>query len=218
MVTSHWIYTSSGESRSVLLIILDVVCGRSIGKRVGEALLTHLKSMGHPVMAKLLNTVSDNGLDAISAVATLFCLVNTFVGYKQMLSSNHGRCADNSVQTGVLQLLKLVRDIMAHLCTALVGIRRSKVVRHAYRRKAEVANLVSKEPTHQDSPTRWNSTHDMGNDAILKRVPLDVTMGRYEGLIGVGQLSDAQSGYIEGVTGFLLLPRQVMASLSAERK
>jgi hypothetical protein len=35
MVTAHWIDTSSGESRSVLLTILDVVCGRGIGKRVG---------------------------------------------------------------------------------------------------------------------------------------------------------------------------------------
>jgi hypothetical protein len=60
MVTAHWIDTSSGESRSVLLTILDVVCERVIGKRIGEALFTHLKSMGHPVMAKLLNFVSDN--------------------------------------------------------------------------------------------------------------------------------------------------------------
>jgi hypothetical protein len=43
-------------------------------------------------------------------------------------------------------------------------------------------------------------------------------MGRYEVVIGVGQLSNAQSGYIEGLTGFMLFPRQVMASLSAERK
>jgi hypothetical protein len=107
---------------------------------------------------------------------------------------------------------------MAHLRTALIGIRRSKVVRHSCRREAEVANLVSKEPTHQDSPTRWNSTHDMRNGAILKRVSLDVTMRRYEGVIGGGKLSDAQWGYIEGVTGFLRLPRQVMTSLSAKRK
>jgi hypothetical protein len=200
------------------LTILDVVCGSGIDKRVGEALFTHLKSMGHPVLAKLLNVVSDNGSDAISAVATLFCLVNTLVGYNQMLSSNHVRCACRSVQIGVIQVLKLVRDIMAHLRMAVVVIRRSKVVRHAYRGEAEVAILVSKEPTHQDSPTRWNSTHDMGNHAILKRVPFDVTLGRYEGVIGVGQLSDAQRGYIEGVTGFLRLPRQVMASLLAERK
>jgi hypothetical protein len=53
---------------------------------------------------------------------------------------------------------------------------------------------------------------------ILKRVPLEVTMGRYDGVIGVGKLSNAQWGYIEGVTGFLRLPCQVMASLSAERK
>jgi hypothetical protein len=82
-----------------------------------------------------------------------------------MLSSNHVRCADYSVQIGVIQVLKLVSDIMAHLCAALVGIRRSNVIRHAYRREAEVSNLVSKEPMHQDSPTRCNSTHDMGNDA-----------------------------------------------------
>jgi hypothetical protein len=97
MVTAYWIDTSSGESRSVLLTILDVFCGSGIGKRVCEALSTHLNNMWPPFMAKLLNFVSDNGSDAISAVATLFCLVNTFVGYKQMLSSNHVRCADHSV-------------------------------------------------------------------------------------------------------------------------
>jgi hypothetical protein len=63
MVTAHWIDTSSGESRSVLLTILDVVYGRGIVKRVIEALFTQLKSMGHPVMVKLLNVVSDNGSD-----------------------------------------------------------------------------------------------------------------------------------------------------------
>jgi hypothetical protein len=96
MVTAHWIDASSGESRSVLLTILDVVCGGGIGKRVGDVLFTHLKCMGHPEMAKLLNVVSDNGSDAISAVATLFCLVNTFVGYKQTLLSNHVKCIELS--------------------------------------------------------------------------------------------------------------------------
>jgi hypothetical protein len=97
MVTAHWIDTSSGESRSVLLTILDVVCGMGIGNRVGEALFTHLKSMWHPFMENLLNVVSDNGSDAISAFETLFCLVNTFVGNKQMLWANQVRRADNYV-------------------------------------------------------------------------------------------------------------------------
>jgi hypothetical protein len=97
MVTAHWIYTSSGESRSVLLTILDVVCGIGIGNRVGEDLFTHLKSKWHPFMDKLLNVVIDNGSDAISAFETLFCLVNTFVGNKQMLWANQVRRANNYV-------------------------------------------------------------------------------------------------------------------------
>jgi hypothetical protein len=59
---------------------------------------------------------------------------------------------------------------------ALIRIRRSKVMRQQYRVEVAAAGLASKESTHQDSPMRWNSIHEMCADAFGKRVVLDSIM------------------------------------------
>jgi hypothetical protein len=79
-------------------------------------------------------------------------------------------------------------------------------MRQTYRCEADLASFVSKEPTHQDCPTRWNSTHKMGNDAFSKRVPLDHIMNLYNNEIGVNVLSDDQWERIAVVTAFLQPP------------
>jgi hypothetical protein len=135
-----------------------------------------------------------------------------------MRPCNYIRCADHSVQLAVLKVLVRIKDINAQLRQALVCIRRSKTMHQAYRREAELAGFVSKEPLHQDCPTRWNSTHEMGRDAFSKRVPLDHIMNLYNDTIGVDVLSDEQWERIVAVTAFLRPPRQVMESLAADRK
>jgi hypothetical protein len=101
------------------------------------------------------------------------------VGYEQMLRSNRVPCSDYSLQLGVVKVLTLIQQTNGQLRQALVSIRRSKVMRQEYRRAAEVAGLSSKEPTHPDSPTRWNSTHDMGVNATAKRFALDSIMEQF---------------------------------------
>jgi hypothetical protein len=91
-------------------------------------------------------------------------------------------------------------------------------MRQAYRHKADLAGFASKKPPHQDCPTRWNSTHEMGNDACSKRVPLDHIMNLYNDTIGVDVLSDEQWERIAAVIAFLRPPRQVIESLAADRK
>jgi hypothetical protein len=76
----------------------------------------------------------------------------------------------------------------------------------AYRRKADFVGFASKEPTHQDCPTRWNSTHEMANDAFNKRVPLDHIMNFYNDKIGVDVLFDDQWERIATMTAFLHPP------------
>ena len=218
VVTAHWINTVTAKSKSLLLTIIDVASGRGVGVRVAKDLFEHLKGMGLNVLTKLLNVVSDNGSDAIVAVKHMFQLVNAAVGYEHMRSCNHVRCADHSVQLAVLKVLVHIKDINAQLRQALVCIRRSKTMHQAYRREADLAGFASKEPTHQDCPTRWNSTHEMGSDAFSKRVPLDHIMNLYNNEIGVGVLSDDQWERIAVVTAFLRPPRQVMESLAADRK
>ncbi|CAM6015557.1 unnamed protein product [Sphagnum balticum] len=80
-------------------------------------------------------------------------------------------------------------------------------MRQAYRCEADLAGFASKKPTHQDCPTRWNSTHEMGSDSFNKRVPLDHIMNLYNDEIGVDVLSDDQWERIAVVTTFLRPPR-----------
>jgi hypothetical protein len=79
-------------------------------------------------------------------------------------------------------------------------------MRQAYRREADLAGFASKEPPHQDCPTRWNSTHEMGSDAFSKRVPLDHIMNLYNDTIGIDVMSDEQWESITAVTAFLRPP------------
>jgi hypothetical protein len=132
--------------------------------------------MGRDVLTRLPNVVSDNGGDATAALKQLYRLFNGAVGYEQMHPSNHVRCSDHSVQLGVVKVLTLIQQTNEQLRQAMVSIRRSMVMRQEYRRAAEVASLSSKEPTHPDSPTRWNSTHEMGVDATPNLFAFDSTM------------------------------------------
>lgn len=219
VVTAHWIETSSGKMKSLLLTILDVSCGTGVGNRVGSALFEYLLEMVGPAfLPQLLHIVTDNGSDACAAVNRLFQLINSHLGTKVLLSSNHVRCADHSVQRGVISILAQVKEINEKLRGALVSIRRSKVLRQAYRAEAERLGYASKEPTHQDSPTRWNSTHQMCSDALEKREALDQTMMLHEDDLGRGPLTDLEWSKIGAVMTFLRPPRQVMESLAADLK
>ena len=219
VVTAHWVDTRSGCYKSLLLTILDVSCGTGVGNRVGSALFTYLLEMiGAAFLPKLLHVVTDNGSDACAAVNRLFQLVNSHLGTKQMLPSSHVRCADHSVQRGVLFVLAQVKEINQKLRASLVGIRRSKVMRQSYRAEAERLGYASKEPTHQDSPTRWNSTHQMCSDALEKREALDQTMLLHQDDLGTGPLTNVEWLKIEAVMNFLRTPRQVMESLAADTK
>jgi hypothetical protein len=219
VVTVHWVDTRSGCYKSLLLTILDVSCGTGVGNRVGSALFSYLLEMvGTAFLPKLLHVVTDNGSDACAAVNRLFQLLNSHFGTKQMMPSNHVRCADHSVQRGVLFILAQVKEINEKLRASLVSIRQSKVLRQAYQMEAERLGYASKEPTHQDSPTRWNSTHQMCSNALQKREALDQTMMLHQDDLGRGPLTDSEWLKIKAIMNFLRAPRQVMESLAADRK
>ncbi|KAH9531717.1 hypothetical protein CY35_19G050700 [Sphagnum magellanicum] len=206
IVTAHWVDVISLTNKNILLTILDVKCRTGVSNRVGAALFKYLKHLGRDVVTRLLNVVSDNGTDATVAVARLFQLVNTFVGYEQMR------------KLAVLKVLTFIKEPTEQLRDALIKIRRSKVMRQQYRIQVAATGLASKEPTHQDSPTRWNSTHEMCADASSKRIILDCIMDQYAVDIGHGALPDLEWHAIDGVSTFLRTPRQVMESLAADHK
>jgi hypothetical protein len=91
-------------------MILDVKCGICVNKRVEAALFEYLKRLGRDVVTRLLNVVSNNGLNAMVTVARLFQLVNTFISYEQMRKVNHVQCTDHSVQLTVLKVLTFIKE------------------------------------------------------------------------------------------------------------
>lgn len=125
VVTAHWIDTTSGAMKSLLLTILDVSSGTGVGNRVGSALFEYLTDkVGVPFLSQLLlHVVTDNGSDACTAVTHLFQLVNSHLGSKVLLPSNHIRCADHSVQRAVISILSQVKGINEKLRGSLVSIR-----------------------------------------------------------------------------------------------
>ncbi len=129
VVTAHWVDVASLTNKNILLTILDVKCETSVSKRVRAALFEYLKRLGQDVVTRLLNVVSDNGSNATAAVARLFQLVNTFIGYKYMCKVNHIRCTDHSVELIVLKVLTFIKEPVEQLRDALIKIRRSKVMR-----------------------------------------------------------------------------------------
>ena len=129
VATAHWVDTSSGQIKSILLTILDVSSGTDVGSRVGSALFTYLmEMMGLGFLSQLLHIETDNGL---------FQLMNSYLGSKVMMPSNHVHCTNHSVQRGVISILAQVKAINEKLRGALVSIRRSKVLRQLYRMEAE---------------------------------------------------------------------------------
>jgi hypothetical protein len=154
VVTAHWVNTSSGHMKSLLLTILDVSYVTSVGNRICSALYTYIiEIMGPAFLSQFLHVVTGNGSDACAAVNHLFQLVNSYLGSKVLLPSNHVRCADHSVQCGVVSILAQDEDINKRLRGALVSVRRSRVLRQSYCLEAERLGYASKEPTHQYSPT-----------------------------------------------------------------
>jgi hypothetical protein len=218
IVTAHWVDLASLTTKTILLTILDVKSGDGVGQRVGTALFEYLKSIGRGVLTRVLNVVTDNGFDATAAVWRFFQLVNSFVSYKQLRKANHVRCADHTLQLAVLKVLKPLKNRIQTLREALVKICRSKVMRQQYRLEAAAYGLGSKEPTHQDFPTHWNSTHQMCMDAHSKQIVLDSILVQFNEGIGHGALSDEEWNAVEAVSAFLHFSRQVMESLAADRK
>jgi hypothetical protein len=93
-----------------------------------------------------------------------------------------------------------------------------QVLRQSYCSEAQRLGYASKEPTYQDSPTRWKSTHEMRSNALRKREVLDLMMMLYEEDLETGPLSDLEWSKICAVMDFLRAPRLVMESLALEHK
>jgi len=103
----------------------------------------------------------------------------------------------------VLKVLMFIKEPTEQLWDVLIKISCNKVMRQQYHVKAAGAGLASKEPTHQDLPTCWNSTHEMCVNVSGKCVVLDNIMDQYGDDIGHDALPDLEWHAIDGVSTFL---------------
>jgi hypothetical protein len=161
MVTMNWACIKTCTAKSMILHIVNELPGVGVDNPVGAAIHQFLLGLGPAASMKLHALVSDNGSDAIAAVTALFLLVSRDLGHDQLEAEYHVRCADHEIQLAILKVLKAVKDSISKLCESCITIRRSKVLWEEFRRGATHFMLSSTESTHQDSPARWNSTHEM---------------------------------------------------------
>ncbi|CAM6017484.1 unnamed protein product [Sphagnum balticum] len=71
VVIAHWVDIASLTNKSILPTVLDIKCGTGVSKCIRAALFEYLKHPGRDVVTRLLNVISDNGLDMTAAVARL---------------------------------------------------------------------------------------------------------------------------------------------------
>ncbi len=107
----------------------------------------------------------------------------------------------------MLKVLTFIKEPTEQLRDVLIKICRTKVMRQEYHVEAAATGLASKESTHQDSPTRWNLTHEMCVDVSGKRVVLDNIMDQYVDDIGHDALLDLEWHAIDDVSTFLCASR-----------
>lgn len=109
VVTTHWVVANMLRSLSVFLTLIHVVCGVGESFRLAGAFFEDLKDVSVGVLRHLSNLTSDNDSNLTVAVWHMIQLINTKVGYKQLLPCNHVQCADHSVQLTVLQVIRLTK-------------------------------------------------------------------------------------------------------------
>ena len=89
-------------------------------------------------------------------------------------------------------------------------------MREAFRCEAEHLKLSSHEPSNQDCPTRWNSTHAMCADAEKKREVFDIIIVQFHKDLSQCTLSPDEWHTIKEISDFLFIPQHFMEKLSAE--
>lgn len=180
-------------------------------------------------MRKVLSLITDNGSDAVAAMAELRRLINGFLGADQVKEENLMRCADHSIQLGAKKALKKIAPHNVKLRSLIKSIRAGKMRRAYFRAQQRQRNQRALEPPVLDSETRWNSTHQMNSDAIKKKESLQATANCGElfserRVAGVPVepvdlvLTNREWWEVGQITSFLTPIRDVMEACSASRK
>jgi hypothetical protein len=148
--------------KSLLLTILDVSSGTGVGNWVGSA-----------VFAYLTDKV---GIEFCRACFMLSLTIGPMHAQRWLASSSFRptifRCADHSVQRGVMTSERYKREASALTCEHPPKQSFATVLPIG----SSAFGIQQKEPPHQDSPTRWNSTHQMCSNALQKQEALDLAM------------------------------------------
>lgn len=91
---------------SILLTIIDALCGAGARRPLVRALFNYLKNMGDKLLTCLLKVTVDNGADATAADQILIKMVNSKVCCEHLWRWDHFWCADHAVQFILLQVIQ----------------------------------------------------------------------------------------------------------------
>lgn len=215
MVTMHWVNHEKGDLGNILLHVFSPLPGTGVGPRIAEELFEFLQSLGCSALTKLQAIVSDNGSDAVAAAAHLRNQINEACGMDSLKEGCLIRCLDHTFQLAVKEALTFINIGTEKLRDLIKRIRGSKVKRRMYLEEAKLRQLTSKAPPCMDTPTRWNSTHEMICDSVSKRRILDYMAQNDEDLHEFF-LTSEDWRRIRDIAEFLKPIRQIMEEGAAE--
>ena len=217
-VTLHFVCFESTKPASVLLDFLDVFPGDGVGKRVGKALFSRLKSFN--ISSRLLSTTSDGASESLVASKELARLLLCHHGQDILQSSHMLRCMVHTYQLGVKSALEVITPSTMKLRKTLHSIRTSKVSRAIFKKYSKTMHENGEhEPPCVDCITRWNSTLIMYQQSLkLRDVLICTTSDNVIANEFVDHtLSIEDWSHIQSMEQWLLVPAKICNYLSGSK-
>ena len=197
-MTLHWVSLESSKPTSVLLDFLDVFPGDGVGKRVGKALFSRLKSFN--ISSRILSTTSDGASESLVASKELARLLLSHHGQEILQPSHMLRCMVHTYQLGVKST--------------------SKVNRAIFKKYSKTMHENGEhEPPCLDCITRWNSTLIMYQQSLkLRDVLICTTSDNAIANEFVDHtLSIEDWSHIQSMEQWLLVPAKICNHLSGSK-
>ena len=171
-MTLHWVSLESNKAYKCAFRLSRCL---SVGKWVGKALFSRLKSFG--ISSRLLSTTSDGASESLVASKELATLLLRHHGQDILQSSHMLRCMVHTYQLGVKSALEVIAPSTMKLRKTLHSIRKSKVSRAIFKKYSKnMHKNGEQEPPCLDCVTRWNSTLVMYQQAMKLRDILSCTV------------------------------------------
>lgn len=211
--TLHWTSIELACLCSCTLDFFYVTPGDGVGVRCGNYLTALFNTFG--ISGSVLALISDSGSDAVAAAsAVVASAAEAQDGERDGLVPVHLRCFAHTFQLAIRCITDAITPPLRSLRSCISLIRSGKQRRSMFRSIAIGLFQKAYSPPCVDTPTRWNSTHDMLKQSIsLKGAITAVALA--DSVYVDCQLGDGDWKTFADVEKFLRVPAKISTLIGA---